>query len=374
LATESLDLGTSVPDASNQGPAQPSTSWRVINLWLVFGLVAILAFYWDILRWLWRTWSDNADYSHGYFVPLFVAYLLWSSRGALKGRGPKNVWELVVGASVDGDQGASDEATPTAKGRGATAGSSATDRATEQTAESVAGGGSGGLAARLEGNSGLALGIALLVGALLLRMVGIYVRITTLEAMSLIPFLLGGLVIVLGWPAFRWAGPTLLFLLFMIPLPYNLSGALSGVLQSIATQVSTFSLQTLGVPAFAEGNIITLTNGQIGVAEACSGLRMLYAFFALTVGACMVIDRAWYEKVLIASTAVPIAILANCVRIVVTGLAFEHFSPEIASRVFHDAAGWLMMPLGFALLMVVLAILDRLIVPEERFPLSPALR
>jgi len=230
------------------------------------------------------------------------------------------------------------------------------------------------LSSRLEGNSGLFLGVLLVAGGLLMRMAGIYMRIQTVEAVSMLPFIVGTLAIVLGRPAIRWSAPAVLFLLFMFPLPPELAGSLSGLLQSIATQFSTFALQTLGVPAYAEGNIISLTSGQIGVAEACSGLRMLYSFFALTVGACMVIDRAWYEKVLIALSAIPIAIFVNCIRIVVTGLAFEHFDPETARHIFHDAAGWLMMPLGFALLMGVLAILDRLIVTENRFPFPAALQ
>ena len=192
-------------------------------------------------------------------------------------------------------------------------------------------------------------------------------RIQTLEGVSLIPFILGILTIVLGNQAIRWGTPAVLFLLFMVPLPAFLSGQMSGLLQKIATIVSTFSLQTLGIPAFANGNVISLSSGQIGVAEACSGLRMLYSFFALTVGACMVIDRSSLEKSVIAMTAIPIAIVANCIRITATGVAYQFFEPETAQHFFHDVLGWLMMPLGFTILLGVLAILDRLIVPDESF-------
>jgi exosortase/archaeosortase family protein len=101
---------------------------------------------------------------------------------------------------------------------------------------------------------------------------------------------------------------------------------------------------------------------------------MLYAFFALTVGACMMINRTWTEKVVIGLSAIPIAIVANCIRIIATGIAFEYFDPEIAEHIFHDVAGWLMMPLGFAILLGVLGILDRLIVPDDRFPIQSGLR
>lgn len=353
VTTEPTDLGTASGADLPQAPVRETVSWRVINLWLVAGLAMVFILYRDLFGWLWQSWGSNPDYSHGYFVPVFAAYILWSTRSAL--RVPSNL--VAAGATQSAGLGTLKDSAPIRSDSGSDGEPQSTD-----------------LGARLQGNSGLFLGALLIACGLLMRMAGIYVRVQTLEAVSLLPFILGVLAIVLGRPAIRWGAPAILFLLFMIPLPSGLAGALSGLLQSVATQVSTYALQTLGVPAFAEGNVISLSNGQIGVAEACSGLRMLYAFFALTVGACIVIDRPWYEKVLIASTAVPIAILANCIRIVITGLAFEHFDPETAQRIFHDAAGWLMMPLGFAFLMGVLAILDRLIVPEDRFPFPSVLR
>ena len=282
---------------------------------LTIGFVALLVIYWDVFRWLVGVWYDNADYSHGFFVPVFAAYILWSNRGVLQ---------------------------------------------KQSTAVST--------------DSGLWIGVALVFSGLLIRSAGIYARIQTLEGVSMIPFILGILTLILGKQAIRWGTPAVLFLLFMVPLPSFLSGQMSGLLQKIATIVSTFSLQTLGIPAFSNGNIISLSTGEIGVAEACSGLRMLYAFFALTVGACMVMDRTWLEKSVIAVTAIPIAIVANCIRITATGVAFEFFEPETAQHFFHDVAGWLMMPLGFTILLSVLAILDRLIVPDESFPIQGSLR
>ncbi len=288
-------------------PKQESTVGFPL-FWIVGALIATAALYWDVLRWLASVWDSNPDYSHGYVVPLFSAYILWANRARF------------------------------------------------QTSVSAASSGT------------IFAGILLLVVGLGLRASGIYFRILTLEAASLLPFLMGAVTILLGFTGLRWAIPGILFLAFMFPLPGALSGQLSGLLQSLATTVSTFTLQTLGVPAFSEGNVITLSQGKIGVAEACSGLRMLYAFFALTVGACMVIDRTWIEKILIAVSAIPIAIVSNCIRIVATGMAYEYTDQETAEHLFHDVAGWLMMPLGFAILLVVLAIFDRLIVPEESFP------
>lgn len=308
----------------HDGSLAPTTSKLSQNggMWLVLALFALFLVYWDVFVWLEGVWSGNSDYSHGYLVPVFAAYILWSNRGSL--------WQ----PQSDNQNSQANQHT----------------------------------------DSGLLLGAVLMACGLVMRLVGIYMRLLTLEGVSMIPMILGIITIIFGRRAALRGAPAVLFLLFMVPLPGFLSGQLSGLLQKIATTVSTFAFQTVGVPAFAEGNIINLSNGTIGVAEACSGLRMLYAFFALTVGACMVIDRTWPEKAVIALSAIPIAIAANCIRIIATGFAYEYLDPETAGHIFHDVAGWLMMPIGFTILLGVLGILDRLIVPNDSFPIHSKLR
>ncbi len=79
----------------------------------------------------------------------------------------------------------------------------------------------------------------------------------------------------------------------------------------------------------------------------------------------MMIDRSPIEKLLIGISAIPIAIIVNCIRITATALAYEFFSPRLAESIFHDLAGWLMMPMGLIILMMGLAILESLILPPE---------
>ncbi len=146
----------------------------------------------------------------------------------------------------------------------------------------------------------------------------------------------------------------------MIPLPGAVAGALSHPLQRIATLGSVYLLQVVGIPAVDQGNVIWLTEGKIGVVEACSGLRMLIVFFAITVGATFVISRAWWEKALIAASAVPIGVAANIIRITVTGVVYERYSREFAEKLFHDLAGWLMMPAALIMLGIELYLLSRL--------------
>jgi exosortase len=155
----------------------------------------------------------------------------------------------------------------------------------------------------------------------------------------------------------------------MIPLPYRLQTALAQPLQRLATEASTFALQTLGLPALAEGNTILLNDTQIGIVDACSGLTMLVTFFALATAVAVVIPRRRFDKVLIVLSAAPVAVLTNVLRITVTGVLHETVGSELADAVFHDWAGWLMMPLALLLLGLVLRILARLFLdPAAKAP------
>jgi exosortase len=146
----------------------------------------------------------------------------------------------------------------------------------------------------------------------------------------------------------------------MIPLPSALGGLLSGSLQTIATISSTFFLQTIGIPAVSMGNVIWLTEKPLGVAQACSGLRMLTSFFALATGVALVIDRSVWVRLVIVASAPAIAIIANILRISATACAYEFGDERIAEMIFHDLAGWLMMPIGLLLLWAEMFVISKI--------------
>jgi exosortase len=126
------------------------------------------------------------------------------------------------------------------------------------------------------------LGLPLLLAGALLRLYAIRRDIAPLDAFALLPTLFGLVLLVGGRSVLRWSWPALAFLGFMIPLPFFLEGALALPLQHVATAMSTYLLQTFGYPAIAEGNVILIDQVRLGVVEACSGLKMLTTFFALS--------------------------------------------------------------------------------------------
>ncbi len=170
----------------------------------------------------------------------------------------------------------------------------------------------------------------------------------------------------------RWAWPSLLFLYFMVPLPFSLAHLTSGPLQWFATLCSAFVMQLFGLPALADGNVILLNEHLIGIVEECSDLRMLIVFFALSAAFVFIVRRPWPDKALLLASAIPIALISNIARIVLTGVLFETGVQDATVHAFiHDAAGWLMMPFALALLWVELRLLSLLLIDTRRAPVRP---
>lgn len=283
--------------------------WCLRNVVLPVLGVGLLWASWPTLREIAGRWTQDPRYSHGFLVPAFAAFLLWQRRGQLAAQAP--------------------------------------------------------------GPSGWGL-LLIAVGAAL-KLVGTRYYVVWFEALALLPSLAGVSLLIGGWPALRWAAPAIAFLFFMIPLPYRVEHALGYPLQRLATLTSNFALQTMGLPAVAEGHVILLGDSRIGVVEACNGLGMLFMFFAFAVGVALVLQRSLADKVLIILSAVPIALAANIARITVTGLLHETVGGRVADAVYHDLAGWLMMPLALAAFGAELWLLDHLFVevaPDRPLPIG----
>ena len=171
-----------------------------------------------------------------------------------------------------------------------------------------------------------------------------------------------------GWPALRWSWPAILFLIFMIPLPWRFEKALGPPLQSMATLASTFILQTLGFMAFSEGNVIQLNEARIGVVEACSGLSMLITFIALSTGMALVVKRPLLDKIILVLSAIPVALVANIARITLTGILHEKVGGKVADHFYHDLAGFIMIPFALLLYWCVIWIFSHILVEVEEAP------
>lgn len=208
-------------------------------------------------------------------------------------------------------------------------------------------------------------GVALLAIGLGLRYALSYFALIIGDMATLVVSLLGVFLMVGGWRMLRWSWPAIAFLAFALPLPDFVERGILDPLQHWATRASTYVLQTLGFPAYSEGNTIRFSSNadiQLGVVDACSGLRMLTIFLAMATAVTLVIALTWWEKLIVLLSAVPIAMVVNVFRISVMGILHLTVGREIADRVFHDFAGWVMMPMALGLLYVELQLLSNLFI------------
>jgi exosortase len=182
------------------------------------------------------------------------------------------------------------------------------------------------------------------------RIIAARLHFDWLDAASLVPTVIGVCLLLGGWRLLAWAWPAAVFVCFLLPLPFQVEIALAHPLQRLATVASTYALQTVGLPAVAEGNIIVIDDLRIGVLEACSGLGMLVTFFALSTAVAILVERPLLDRLVLFGSAIPIGVCVNVARITVTGILHRTAGSAIANAVFHDLAGWLMMPLALGLL------------------------
>ena len=194
--------------------------------------------------------------------------------------------------------------------------------------------------------------------------IGVLGRALPVEGFSLVLLSLGVVWMLCGPRVALTALPACLLLVLMLPIPGGIIGALRGQLQSVATTISVFSLQTLGFPVLSRGNVIMLPEAEIGVAEACSGLRMLVSFTALVSALAMFVPRPPLEKALLMLSIIPIAVMANVWRVVVVTAA-TYWWPT-STEVVHDWAGLGMMFVAMAMLWALLWFMTRLFInPDE---------
>lgn len=220
------------------------------------------------------------------------------------------------------------------------------------------------------------VGIGLIAIGWAIRVTGAATVTFAADNLSFIPCLMGVFVLVGGLPTLRWAGPPVAFLLFMYPLPRFVEERIMHPMQGIATMGSQFILVILGVDSSRQGNLIHLANRAepMNVAEQCSGLRMLTIFTALAVAMALIFsDKTWWERIIIVISSAPIAIAVNVFRITLTGLLYSvNASDSLVDTIFHDLAGWIMMPMALGLLYLEISLLSRIFIdaPQQAAPMQ----
>lgn len=211
-------------------------------------------------------------------------------------------------------------------------------------------------------------GLLIVGGSLAVLIAGLLGAELFLTRIALIGTLAGGILFLLGWQHLNVLLFPLGILLLMIPIPAIIFNQIVFPLQLLASRVGEASLSAAGVPVLREGNVIILANTSLEVAEACSGIRSLVSLLTLGIVYGYLIDRRPGVRMAIALSSIPVAIIANGVRVAGTGLAAHFFGPAAAQGFLHTFSGWLVFVFAFVLLFGVVRTLQWL------FPSAPPVR
>ncbi|MEE2729371.1 MAG: VPLPA-CTERM-specific exosortase XrtD [Pseudomonadota bacterium] len=266
-----------------------------------FGLLTLM--FWSVLNSLYNTWSGQEEYSHGFFIPVISAYLIYQRIGVLQRLPFTGSW---IGVAI------------------------------------------------------LLLGGVLLLG-------GRLAVISTMGQYALVICIWGFCLSVMGWRAFRVIWPALLMLVFMVKLPTFLYNNLSSQLQLISTQVGVWFIQLFGIDVYYEGNVIDLGVMQLQVVEACNGLRYLFPLMALSMIIAILYRAPWWRRALIVLSSMPISVLMNSFRIGAIGVTVEYWGQEMAEGVLHDFEGWVVFMGALALLIAEIKLISWLVGDRRSF-------
>ncbi len=255
----------------------------------------VLILYAPVLGSLVRQWWSDPNYGHGFFVPVFAGYVLWSERsrwGALRLR-PDN------------------------------------------------------------------FGLAIILLGIGLRILGMLGAERFIARLSLVILISGIVLFLAGREALRSMAFPIGYLLFMIPLPAILYYQLTLPLQLWASRLGAAGLVALGIHTVREGNLLYLPNCTLNVAEACSGIRSLLSLLAAVVAYGYLAETSTSKRIILAVASIPIAIAMNGLRLVATGVLSYFFGPAVDSGVIHLVLGLCFFVLAFLSILLVHKVLRR---------------
>ncbi len=164
----------------------------------------------------------------------------------------------------------------------------------------------------------------------------------------------------LGWQAVRVLLFPLGFLIFMVPVPDSILGMVSSPLQLLATKISAGVIGFCSIPVYREGNMLYFTQTQLEVAEACSGIRSIMSLTMLSVIFSHLSGNGSWRKALLILSAIPIAMLANILRVSGTGILAHFFGDKVARGFLHEFSGLAVFVFGLLFLFLVFNLLNRI--------------
>jgi exosortase len=258
-------------------------------------LPVLLGFlYFDVIKELTSQWWRESEYSHGFAVPVFAAFLVYRD----------------------------------------------SDRISR---------------VRLEGSNS---GFILILAGVMLLLAGRLALELYLTRVSLLVLLYGLIVFLFGWRMLRVLAFPASYLLLMIPLPAIIYNQITFPLQLLASRLAGAGLQLTSLPVLRDGTLLSVPGYSMDVVEACSGIRSLHALLALFLAFVFIAEDRWGVRSALILLVFPVAILSNALRVFCAGILGSQLGPAWAEGFLHTFSGWLIFVCGLASLVVMHRVLN----------------
>jgi len=252
-----------------------------------FAFVLLLLLYYPFFLELIKYWRSDPEFHYGFLIPIISFYLIWIKRKEIK-------YSLVNGSPS--------------------------------------------IIVQL-------IGFVFLILGLIIFIAGKYTSVLAVEGFSLIIIILAAILFIVGIDTFRLFIYPMLYLTFMLPLPYFVIYHLSKIFIKFHSNTATYIISSIGIPVYLEGNIMNLSNDSFSVQDTCSGMRTLISFIAISTPFAYLYINAMKFKILLILASIPIAILINLLRITLIGI-ISYYIGSGAAHTFHMYAWIFVTPLG----------------------------
>jgi exosortase len=180
---------------------------------------------------------------------------------------------------------------------------------------------------------------------------------------------IGCLITVTGVQLIWKLMPAFVVLGFLIPVPGAIRQQIAQPLQEYTAIITHTIFQLFGVESARSGNLLQINGVDVGIAEACNGLRMVFALTLVSYAFAFGTPLRPYARVLILAGSPVSAIACNVIRLLPTVWLYGHVDMNIADK-FHDISGWVMLFVAFMILMGIIRLLQWALVPVTRFTLA----
>lgn len=178
---------------------------------------------------------------------------------------------------------------------------------------------------------------------------------------------IGCFLTVAGGDLARRFMPVFVVLIFLIPVPGMARQQIAIPLQSLTAYLTQIACEILGFDVGRTGNVLNINGVDVEVAEACNGMRMVFALILVSFAFAYGSKMPNYARLIIVLGSPLAAVLCNVIRLIPTVWLYGNYPEPVAIR-FHDISGWVMLPIAFLLLLGCTWLVRWALAPSEQSP------